>query len=81
MLTAELMDAKLTAADLVDANAFAVSFGSAIKVLEQGCRTKERPAQLDGAKQARVALAQFLELAATQYTVPPVQMPYSSFRP
>lgn len=80
-LTTDFMEKLEDAEVLKEAAAFADDFDASVKALEQGCRVKDVPMQLAAAKTARASLAQYLELAATRYSIPKVQQPYSSFRP
>ena len=79
-LTMEFMT-DLGSADLAKAAAITDTFEVSVKQLEQGCRDKDLRAQLAASSKGGEQLAQFLRVAATNYTVPKVQQPYSAFRP
>ena len=79
-LSTELMPL-LEPEDANEAARLSDAFEEATSTLEQGCRTQDYSLQLKSAQQGSRALTTFLKLASTRYTVPEVQMPYSSFRP
>ena len=79
-LTAELMS-KLSREELARCAALTAEFDASVKALEEGCRQRDAAGQLASAQKASSHLAQYLEVAGAGYTVPTVQMPYSSFRP
>jgi hypothetical protein len=79
-LTAELMS-QLGSEDLATAATIADEFEVTIKELEQACRAKDLPSQLQRAKVGSAQLTRYLAVASHNYKVPTVQQPYSSFRP
>ena len=79
-LTAELMS-QLGSEDLATAATIADDFEVTIKDLEQACRAKDLPSQLQRAKVGSAQLTRYLAVASHNYKVPTVQQPYSSFRP
>ena len=79
-LTAELMS-QLGSEDLATAATIADEFEVTVKELEQACRAKDLPSQLQRAKVGSAQLTRYLAVASHNYKVPTVQQPYSSFRP
>ena len=79
-LTIEYME-DLSSADRAKAAAITDTFEVSVKQIEQGCRDKDLRAQLAASAKGQEELGQFLRVAATNYTVPKVQQPYSAFRP
>ena len=53
------------------------AFEAAVKDIESACTASDVPAQLAAARRASDALTAYLELAATQYSVPTVKQKFS----
>ena len=83
-LTTEFMGDKLTPEELLEFGKITAAFDESVKALEQGARTSDVKLQLASGEKATDCLAQYLKVAtecSAHYTVPSVEMPYSSFRP
>ena len=72
-LTTAAMD-QLEATELTSAAQLTSAFDEAVKILEEGCRTRELARQKDGCAKASERLGQYLSLAALHYTVPEVRI-------